>query len=223
MSPTTTRLFHITAIENLPAIVAAGCLRAKNSAQMQGIDYTNIAHQSIQERRATKPVSAGRGGVIHDYVPFYFAPRSPMLMALHRGQVPDYAGGQEGIVTLETTVSHAIAHDPNSFVFYDMNASLAYSKAYDDLAHLGAVAWDLLNEPPVLDGFCKYWQSKAEPERYAKRMEKRQAEFLVHGSVPLHAITQIGVCNAHALLRVKAALAGCALERLVFVRPFWYY
>lgn len=223
MSSTTTRLFHITAIENLPAIVAAGGLQAKNSAQMQGITYTNIAYQSIQGRRAVKLVSVGRGGLIHDYVPFYFAPRSPMLMALRGGQVAGYAGGQEGIVTLETTVSHAIAHDPRGFVFYDMNASLAYSTAYDDLAHLNAIAWDLLTESPTLDGFCQYWQSRTESERYAKRKEKRQAEFLVHNKVPMSAITRIGVCNARALSQVQAALAGSALQSLACVRPTWYY
>jgi ssDNA thymidine ADP-ribosyltransferase, DarT len=223
MSPDNARLFHITAIQNLPLIVAAGALQAKNTVSMRNVRYTNIAHQSIQEKRATKAVNLGRGGVIHDYVPFYFAPRSPMLLTVHFGQAPGYSGGQEGIATLETTVIRATALDPGGFVFYDMNASLAYSKAYDDLSHLNAVAWDLLTEPPTLDGFCQYWQSKPESERYAKRMEKRQAEFLVHQRVPLSAITQVGVCNAKALSVAQKALTGSPLEGLLSVRPDWYY
>lgn len=223
MNPQSVRLFHITAIQNLLAIAAAGALRAKNSVAMQGVGYTNIAHQSIQGRRATKAVSLGRGGVIHDYVPFYFAPRSPMLRALHGDQVAGYLDGQEGIVTLETTVTRATAHDPRGFVFYDMNASLAYSKAYDDLAHLNAVAWDLLTESPTLDGFCTFWQSKPEPARYAQRKEKRQAEFLVHGGVPLSAITRIGVCSAKALGAAQTALAASPLQSLLTVRSDWYY
>ena len=43
------------------------------------------------------------------------------------------------------------------FVFYDRNATLAFSTPYTDLAHLDtAVAWDLMTEAPQLDGYCKF-------------------------------------------------------------------
>ena len=76
---------------------------------------------------------------MHDFVPFYFAPRSPMLSAIHNGKVSGCTLLQEDIVHLETTVELATASG-NAFVFYDRNATLAFSTPYTDLARLDAVA-----------------------------------------------------------------------------------
>ncbi len=45
-APKPTRLFHITAIANLPAILAAGALLSKNAGAAVGIDYQNIARDA---------------------------------------------------------------------------------------------------------------------------------------------------------------------------------
>jgi ssDNA thymidine ADP-ribosyltransferase, DarT len=110
IQPANIRLFHITALHNMPAIVAAGCLLVKTQLTAQGGGYTNIAHATIQARRATKAVRLGAGGLLHDYVPFYFAPRSPMLRSIEGGNVAGFTGGQASVVTLETTVVRAIAN-----------------------------------------------------------------------------------------------------------------
>lgn len=47
------------------------------------VDYC-IAHNTIQDRRAQTYVPCLPGGNPHDYVPFYFAPCSPMLYAAHK-------------------------------------------------------------------------------------------------------------------------------------------
>ena len=82
-----TRVFHITAIENLPLILAHGGLRCVSDLRRDGTAYANIAHSHLQDRRATTPVRCGPDGCLHDYVPFYFAPRSPMLYAIYKGNV----------------------------------------------------------------------------------------------------------------------------------------
>lgn len=86
-------IYHITHIRNLPSILEAGGLISSSRLQQQGIIYVDIAYQSIQNRRANTRVPCGAGGVLHDYVPFYFAPRSPMLCTIHRGGVPGYEVG----------------------------------------------------------------------------------------------------------------------------------
>jgi hypothetical protein len=58
--------------------------------------YHNIAYQGAQGKRATKLVARPPMGVIHDYVPFYFAPRSPMLFTIDKG-CPASAGNGESI------------------------------------------------------------------------------------------------------------------------------
>ena len=66
--------------------------------------YQNIAPAGAQGARAAKRVGLSPGGSVHDYVPFYFAPRSPMLSAIHNGQVAGCGLRQQDIVHLETTV-----------------------------------------------------------------------------------------------------------------------
>lgn len=220
--PNPVRLFHITAIANLPAICAAGALLSKNAGALAGIGYQNIAHQGAQGARAGRAVPNPPGGLVHDYVPFYFAPRSPMLFAINGGQVAGCQWRQGDIVHLETTVDRAIAGNI-PFVFYDRNATLAFSRAFTDLAYLGEVAWGLLTEQPALDGFCKYWQSKFNVERYADRMERRQAEFLVHGRVPLERFVRIGVIDENRAAEVRTILAASGVNLPVEVKTDWYF
>ena len=159
---------------------------------------------------------------MHDFVPFYFAPRSPMLCAINGGRVAGCDWRQADIVHLESTVTQ-ITPAGVPFVFYDRNATLAFSAAYTDLARLDAIDWDLLTEEPQLDGFCQYWQNKANDARYADRMEKRQAEFLVHRSVPLAHIQRIGVINTAKQVEVAAILGQHGVNLPVELRPSWYF
>ncbi|MDQ8020679.1 MAG: DUF4433 domain-containing protein [Moraxellaceae bacterium] len=220
--PNPVRLFHITAIANLQAICQAGALQAKNRVQEAGRQYSNIAYQGAQGARAVKAVPNPPGGRVHDFVPFYFAPRSPMLFAINGGRVPGCDWRQADIVHLETSVEGVTAGG-NPFVFYDCNATLAWSTPYTDLARLDAVAWDLITETPQLDGFCKFWQSVPGHERYTDRMERRQAEFLVRDSVALTDIVRIGVINSAKRAEVQAILTAAGVHCVVEVKPDWYF
>jgi hypothetical protein len=220
--PNPVRLFHITAIANLPAICVAGALVSKNGGAAAGVAYQNIAHTNIQGRRAAKSAPNPPGGTLHDYVPFYFAPRSPMLSAIHNGKVVGCNLRQEDIVHLETTV-HGVTARGEEFVFYDRNATLAFSMPYTDLTKLDAVAWDLLTEAPQLDGFCKYFQNRHQDVRHVDRMERRQAEFLVRRRVPLQQFTRIGVVSHAKAGQVKAILAAAGVPLPVMVQPDWYF
>ncbi len=220
--PYPVRLFHITAIANLPAICAAGALVSKNGGAAAGVAYQNIAHANIQGRRAAKAAPNPPGGTLHDYVPFYFAPRSPMLSAIHNGKVDGCELRQEDIVHLETSVESVTANG-EEFVFYDRNATLAFSTPYTDLAKLDAVAWDILTEAPRLDGFCKYFMNRHESERYVDRMERRQAEFLVRQRVPLQRFLRIGVVNQAKAALIQAVLVAAGVPLPVVVQPDWYF
>ncbi len=78
-------LYHITDFNNLESILEEGKLLASNVVKEKGFEYENIAHNNIQSRRLMKAVPLPPHGDLHDYVPFYFAPRSPMLYAIHKG------------------------------------------------------------------------------------------------------------------------------------------
>lgn len=222
MIPNPVRLFHITAIANLPAICAAGALLSKNAGATAGINYQNIAYQGAQGARARRLVPSPPGGPVHDYVPFYFAPRSPMLGAIDQGRVPDCPWSQGDILHLETTVSLAVAGNV-PFVFYDRNATLAFAQPFTDLARLDAVAWDLLTEEPRLDGYCKWWHNRHAVERHADRMERRQAEFLVKDRVPLARFVRIGVMDENRAANVRAILTAAGVNLAVEVKTDWYF
>jgi hypothetical protein len=99
MVPQPTPIYHITHKDNLSGIIARAGLIAQ-SQMANTVNYCNIAHKNIQDRRSQTPVTCGPGGFIHDYVPFYFAPRSPMLYAIHMGNVDGCTAGQKDIVYL---------------------------------------------------------------------------------------------------------------------------
>lgn len=222
-APQPTRLFHISAIANLAAICATGGLLSKNGGAAAGINYQNIAYSGAQGARAGRAVPNPPGGSIHDYVPFYFAPRSPMLFTINRGNVPGCPWRQADIVHFETTVQQ-IAALGRPFVFYDRNATLQYSAPHTSLADLDtAVAWDLILEAPTLDGFCKYFHDVVSNPRYVDRRERRQAEFLVRTSVPLTHVTRLGVIDAARKAEAERILNGAGIALPVAVIPEWYF
>ena len=222
-APRPTRLFHITAIANLPAILARGALLSKNSGAVAGINYQNIAHAGAQGARAVRAVPNPPGGLVHDYAPFYFAPRSPMLYAINGGRVAGCPWRQADILHFETTVENVTTLG-QPFVFYDRNATLAFSTPYTDLKHLDtAIAWDLFTEAPQLDGYCQYWHNRPADPRHADRMERRQAEFLVRDQASLACMTRLGVIDAQRQAHVQKLLAQAGVPLRVDVMQSWYF
>ena len=222
-APRPTRLFHITALANLPAICSAGALLSKNRGAIAGVNYQNIAYAGAQGARARRAVPDPPGGVVHDFVPFYFAPRSPMLYAIDGGRVSGCDWRQNDIIYFETT-TQSVTTPGVEFVFYDRNPTLEFSAAFTDLSQLDdAVAWDLLTEAPLLDSFCKYWKNSTSDLRYADRMERRQAEFLVKHRVPLANINRIGVMDGAKQAEVRAILVKSGVSLQIDVMSSWYF
>ncbi len=223
MVPNPIRLFHITAIDNLDTICKSGSLVCKNYCDENGVVYNNIAHDGAQGSRAVRAVPNPPGGTIHDFVPFYFAPRSPMLYAINGGRVVDCDYEQEDILHFETTVNRVIELN-EEIVFYDRNATYGYSEAATDISELpDKIAWNLITEQPRLDGFCKYFQDSYSISKYADRLERRMAEFLAKQRAPLECMTRIGVINQKKAEIVRAILEQNGVELPVEVMTDWYF
>ena len=207
-----TFIYHITHIHNLPLILNSGGLVAKHRLRQQQINYINIAYEDIQDRRARTPVPCGAGGVLHDYVPFYFAPRSPMLYAIHNGRVTSYSQGQMPIIHL-VAEAEAIEAENIAFAFTDGHAVMAYADFYDDLAALEFVIdWDLMES--------RYWfDTQEDPNRKCRR----QAEFLVYQFCPWRLITKIGVIDRTLKSQVEQILENINYQPHIEVDANWYY
>jgi hypothetical protein len=220
--PRPLRIFHMTAICNLASIAKSKKLYSNALLQKKKIEYGNIAYQGAQGKRATKMVAKPPGGVIHDYVPFYFAPRSPMLFTINKGNVEGCPHRQQDIVHFMTTVEAVIA-DQSPYVFYDYNATLSIATCYSDVKNLTKIDWNLFHELPCLDGYCKYWHSVLDNPKYSLRQETRQAEFLVHKSVPLKLIGLVGAYNEAKAAEVSQIFEEAGIELEVQAKPEWYF
>lgn len=206
-----TAIYHITHVENLPTIIQRGRLLCPVFLVEQNLSHLNIAHQNIQSRRVQKKVPLAPFGVLHDYVPFYFAPRSPMLYTINRGNVEGYSDGQTPIIHLVTS-AEVVADEKRPFVFTDGHAIIAISKFYNDLGNLDQIDWKLMK--------AKYWRDTDED---GDRLRRRNAEFLIYHFLPWTLIHEIGVINKTIGEKVEDMLSEQPHRPLVKIRGEWYY
>ena len=78
-----------------------------------------------------------------DYVPFYFAPRSPMLYAIHQNLVEGYNGTQEEVVHLCAS-AEVVAQNAMPYFFTDGHAEMVISGQFEELAELTNVDWSIM-------------------------------------------------------------------------------
>lgn len=206
-----TYIYHITHIKKLPSILRSEGILANNRLKFQPIDYVNMSHQTIQDKRAKINVPCSRGGTLHDYVPWYFAPRSPMLYAIDKGNVQGYEEGQTPVIHL-VAAAEDIASENIPFAFTDGHAIMSYSEFYDNLSYLNAIDWEIMKE--------RYWTDTSED---GDRKRRRQAEFLVYQFLPWTLVRGIGVIDDRIKVEVEKILQKFTKETRVKVYSEWYY
>jgi hypothetical protein len=208
--PANPRIYHITDVSNLLSIAHRDLLCA-NAMHNTATSYTNIAHDSIQARRTRTVVTCGPGGSLHDYVPFHFAPRPPMLLPIRDRRVGTHQHGQEPVIHLVASISW-IEAQALRFVFTDGHAIMQPLHFYDDLRHLKEIDWSVMPST--------YWNNTLEDP---DRCRRRNAEFLVHSHFPWEGFEAIGVINDTMASAVRGILEGLPHQPTVYVRRGWYY
>jgi hypothetical protein len=216
----TTWIYHITHIENLPSILKAGQIYATN---FRSNNHTCIANDEIQDRRATKQVILSPYGVLHDYVPFYFAPRSPMLCANHKRSFTN-SKPQDEIIHLVTT-AQIIAENGLPYVFYDHHAATDYASCYNNIIDLDKIDWELFFETPLIGAYSQYWQDRYDENhpKWIKRKVVRQAEFMVHQTLNWNKIKLIGTMNVDRTNQIQSIVSSYGYETPVETRTDWYF
>jgi hypothetical protein len=202
-------IYHFTDIENLPSILEAGAVRCHRDAPTA----VEIGNQDIKNNRQTVEVTCGPGGKVCDYVPFYYAPRSPMLSAIMNGRVEGVSTDQSRLVYLVASTEAAYANGLQC-VFTDGNAGTFHiTKFEDDAEKLSAhVDWPLME--------AKLWfNTDEDPDRRRRRM----AEFLIHESAPLEIFKGIAVLNSTVEATVTAMVRKAGRSLPVVCRPGWYF
>jgi hypothetical protein len=204
-------IYHITHINNLISIIDTNGLKSFYSLEQQKINYQNIAHRTIQSQRNFHDVPCGPKKNLHDYIPFYFAPRSPMLYSIHRGNVEGYDDGQEQVIHLCSKIE-TVYQAKRLFVFTDGHAIMNNSNFYDDLVDLDQIDWDIMEE--------RYWADTLED---SDRKRRRQAEFLVYEFCPWELITHIGVMTTKIQEKVAQIVKKSSHQPNIKVHRNWYY
>jgi hypothetical protein len=200
----TTKVSHVTHINNLIGIIEQGCLWSDAKRIELGLVSKNIGYSHIKERRLAHSVGVASGGFIGGYVPFNFCPRSVMLYVIHQGH-DNYNGGQDGILHLISDTDTILQTNPSCF-FTDIHADLAYAEQIDDFKRLNELDYQKIH--------AKYWQ---------ECKEEKQAEFLAHQSVAWNCIRQIGVKTPELAEEVTRLLINAKHKPEVVVKPEWYY
>ncbi len=203
-----TPIYHITHLDNLPGIITAGCLWCDAQRVRQGFTCTNIGLDHIKERRLRRPVPVAAKGMLGEYVPFNFCPRSVMLCSISHGHM-NYSDGQKRVIHLVSSVERA-AGSGRPCAFSDRHAELRYAVIQDDLEQLNTlVDWSVIR--------LQYWASDDDTK------QKKQAEFLVHDWFPWTCFHRIGVHNRQIATEVEGILAAAEHRPAVTVEPTWYY
>jgi hypothetical protein len=190
----------MTHINNLAAIVKNGGLLCKNELTRTNSSFEDIANSDVQDKRAKVIVRLKPGGTLHDYVPFYFSGQTPMLLVNKQRQ--------NDIIFLVSNTD-TILESNIPFMFTDRHAVIQYANFYNDLNDLNKVDWKTIKN--------KYWGESVDSK------EKKQAEFLVHKSLPFTHIYGIGVLNEDTIKSTTSILRNSQHQPTIKVKKEWYF
>lgn len=204
-----TQIFRITHIHNLPFILQHGLYCQVAGFQDPG--FKSIGYPTLIEYRKERVVPVPPGGTLHDYIPFYFWYKSPMLYVISKGNDPEVIPTPQADIVYIVSSIEALQVSGSRFVFTDRHAKLEYANFYSDPQDLAQLNWDSIRTDD--------WGRQFGPER----REMKMAECLVHNHLPREAIIGVAVMNEHAKSIVDTYLLEKQLQIPVKVKPNFYF
>ena len=202
--------YRITHINNLPLLLQNGIVN-KHHLNADN-NYVEIGNPAIIDVRSTTPVKISNYGMIGDYVPFYFTPKSIMLFNIVTGywhpKVPQR--NRNEIVVIRCLIAD-LATLPQWF-FTDGQGNDMVSNHYSNLANLSEIDWHSIQK----SDFSKSDGDYDRPRRY-------QAEFLVHGQIPLTSIESLNVFNNQTREDIIQILSQNNINLAVNIQPQYFF
>ena len=167
-------------------------------------DYINIGHRQLISDRHTHPIPLENAGNLGEYVPFYFAGHSPMLLKIKSGhgveQLP-----QKDIVFIVCKFDE-IENSDLEYVFTDRNAKLFVANFYTQSEDLDKLKWECIQ--------AKHWNN--DEDNYS-RQDYKQAEFLIRNLVPVEFIAALVVKNEERKAYFEDLITKLALNIKVHI------
>jgi len=209
LNPEKALIWRIIHRDNLPWVLAHG-LHCGNSA-LRAPNWVSIGNSELIDKRARHAVPVPPGGLLNDYIPFYFTPFSVMMRNIRSGRGGVQQRSNDEIVILVSSLHH-ITKQGLPFLFTNMHAYYRWASYYDDLAHLDQVDWPLLQARD-------FRRDENDPVKF----ERYQAEALIHKHCPVSGLIGI-VCHSETgKMSAQSQIDANGLNLPIYVRPDWYF
>jgi len=209
LNATKARIFRITHIDNLAWLLDHG-LHCQNGEEKDP-DFVGIGTQNLIDKRQHRPVPIDPGGILGDYVPFYFTPYSIMMLNIKTGYNGVVKRPNGEIIILVSSIHRLVELDV-PFVFTTGHAYLAETEYFNSIDDLERVDWALLQSRNF----------KRDPDDPGKQA-RYQAEALVHRKMPVDALLGIACYNAEGKKVAEEQVGQRELALNVKVLPNWYF
>lgn len=191
MTYTASHIMRLIHFDNLEDILKNG-MYSKNSGHIIP-NYVNIGDTIlIRQRENFKVRIDPPDGNLGDYIPFYFAGHSPMLLNIKTGNRGIRQRPQNELIYIVCRINNIIEHCPE-WCFTDGHAKNNLTKFYNHTDDLSKLDWDIIRQ--------RFWN---DTEDDMDRMRRKQAEFLVKGHVPTKCICGIIVLDQEQEEKVKS-------------------
>ena len=220
---------------DLPQFFADGEIRAKNHAMPQQCHQTS--YHNLVSMRGQANFQLPHGGVVNDYVAFYFSPVTSFTYTIHRGNVsviaPDgsnlgasSAGQRVFFVVDVARISNCGI--PACYSNYALNSQAPMPVVTGNFASLEQhVLWSLFDEAPMTaqipeigyGGVCCYFQSRDIPAHHQRRSPARMAELLVRNAIPMSLVAAIVTPTEHVRVDVARLAARHGYQGVVVCKP----
>lgn len=199
-------LYRMTHIENIPHILQYG-ITHKNSNNYNN-NYVPIGDNSIISTRNHFKLNSGK--TIGDYIPFYFATRTPMLYVIQKGFNGVLPTKPEEIIYCVTSIQQILNSDLN-FIFTDGHANNHLTSEFSKN--------QISNAENILD-FNAISSRDWIDENDLDKKRKKEAEFLLENDLPLDSILGYICFNKNA--QEKLISFGIETKKIV-IKPQHYF
>lgn len=203
------RIFRITHVDNVRWILKHG-LHCKNST-VRDPDFRRIGNEELIAKRTTRTVQCSSGGTLSDYVPFYFTPRSPMLLNIKTGYNGVTKVPNSEIAILVSSL-YKLREAGHPFVFTDRHAYLRTASFYEGLEDIDKVDWTLLQSGD-------FRRNPDDPDKFARY----EAEALIHRHLPVSLLGGIVLHGENERRTIEAVGRELGVNVETAVRPSWYF
>lgn len=118
LNPSKALIWRIVHRDNIPWILKNGLHCGNNTKHSP--NWIHIGNPELIDKRAKHTVPHGPGGVLNDYVPFYFTPFSPMMANIHSGRSVKQRPNEDIVILVSSL--HRVQQLGLGYVFTDSHA-----------------------------------------------------------------------------------------------------